>query len=117
MRWREREGAESRSAPWKGQRGGKRARALGRAVPSAEPGSPRRPGGSCSGAAVPSRAAEAPRVPLALHPTAASSVFAHPQQPPEGGAPFPEVLQYRDDARSGGSKLRIQLPSPKIRLI
>lgn len=37
--------------------------------------------------------------------------------PPERGAPFPEVLQYRVDARSGRSKLLFHLPAPKIHLI
>ena len=36
---------------------------------------------------------------------------------PEGGAPFPEVLQYRVDAWSGRSKLLFHLPAPKIHLI
>lgn len=36
---------------------------------------------------------------------------------PKGGAPFPEVLQYRVDARSGRSKLLFHLPAPKIHLI
>ncbi|XP_063997480.1 basic proline-rich protein-like [Pogoniulus pusillus] len=45
-----------------------------------------------------------------------TSVVNH-QRSPCGGAPCLEALQYQDDARSGGSKLRIQLPRPKIRLI
>ena len=34
-----------------------------------------------------------------------------------GGAPFPEVLQYRADAWSGRSKPLFHLPAPKINLI
>ncbi len=34
-----------------------------------------------------------------------------------GGAPFPEVLQYRVDAWSGRSKPLFHLPAPKINLI
>ena len=37
--------------------------------------------------------------------------------PPEGGAPFLEVLQYQVDAWSGRSKLLFQLLIPKIHLI
>ena len=56
----------------------------------------------------PARPTPPPRLPSLLSPR---------HIPPGGGAPCPEVLPYRDDARSGGSKLRVQLPRPKIRLI